>query len=99
MSYGDGRRSTGWQRRASAAGRGLLWWWRAFSECFRHGDTEESVNHKGHEGARRFIEMVSFVILSVLGGGKGPLWKSRKSAYSVVALWGPASRQTRRTVA
>jgi hypothetical protein len=28
MSCGEGRRSMGWRRRASAAGRGLRWWWR-----------------------------------------------------------------------
>src|SRR5208283_1216691 len=31
MSCGGGRKSTGWPRPASAAARGLPWWWRAFT--------------------------------------------------------------------
>src|SRR6202158_3113761 len=50
MSCGGERRSTGWQRRASAAGRGLLWWWRAFSEFFSAGGKE--LNHREHRGTQ-----------------------------------------------
>src|SRR5208282_4363666 len=54
MNCGGGRRSTGWPRRASAAGRGSLWWWRAFSrassphtKCLTTEVTEE---HRGKPG-------------------------------------------------
>src|SRR5260370_29119355 len=50
MSCVGGKRSTGWLRRALAADRGLLWWWRAFSEFCSAADKE--LNHRGHRGTR-----------------------------------------------
>src|ERR1035437_3458008 len=42
MSYGGGRRSTGWRRRASGEDRGLPWWWRAFTSSFHHEELSGS---------------------------------------------------------
>src|SRR5258708_1186972 len=78
MSSGGGRRNMGWLRRASAGDRGLLWWWRAFSEIFRC--VEKEVNHRGHRGSQGTTEEGSdSLCFSVVK--KGLVWTSRKLAF------------------